>query len=372
VGLEGELRIGLRVRDGRIDRIGIHSTRPDVARSLLQGRTRAEAVAAVPQLFSICAHSQAAAAALACAAAAGEAVNANRLANDAASVCAEMVRETAWRTLLEAPREIGEAPGDEAIAAARASLTFHCAAPLGSHPGDVAHTIALAAFGVGADEWLALGTLRELDRWAAAGHTATARFIRKVRDDDAAAGRRRAVGDAADPALLEGQHHAAWIGELAAACAADPEFARLPSWRGAPAETGAFARLQSDPLIAEFSGESASRVPARFVARLRELALLLAGRSVPAIGAQTLPTGGIAWVENARGLLIHQVQLDQDRVRSYRIVAPTEWNFHPGGALASALLGVAATDLDAVQRHAMRVVNSLDPCVACQVEFDHA
>ena len=113
-------------------------------------------------------------------------------------------------------------------------------------------------------------------------------------------------------------------------------------------------------------------MPARFVARLRELALLLAGRSVPAIGAQTLPTGGIAWVENARGLLIHQVQLDQDRVRSYRIVAPTEWNFHPGGALASALLGVAATDLDAVQRHAMRVVNSLDPCVACQVEFDHA
>ena len=369
MGLEGDLRVGLRIRDGQIDRIGIHSTRPDVARSLLQGRTRAEAVAAVPQLFSICAHSQAAAAALACAAAAGEAASADRLASDAASVCAEMVREYAWRTLLEAPREIGEAPGDDAIAAARTSLSFHCAAPTGPHPGDVAHTIALAAFGVSADEWLALGTLHELDRWAAAGHTATARFIRKLRDDDAATGR----PGASDPALLEGEHHAAWIGELAQACAADPEFARLPNWRGAPAETGALARLQSDPLMAALCSESASRVPARFVARLRELALLLAGRSVPAIGAQTLPAGGgIAWVENARGLLMHQVQLDGNRVRSYCIVAPTEWNFHPGGALASALLGTAATDLDAVQRHATRVVNSLDPCVACHVEFDHA
>jgi uptake hydrogenase large subunit len=373
MGLEGELRIGLRVRDARIERIGITSTRPDVARSLLQGRTRAEAVAAVPQLFSICAHSQAAAATLACAAAAGEAASDDRLANDAASVCAEMVREYAWRTLLEAPREIGETPGDDAIAAARASLTFHCAAPVGPHTGDVAHTIALAAFGVGADEWLALGTLRELDRWAAAGHTATARFIRKLRDDDAAAGRHGAGGNAGDPALLEGRHHAAWIGELAEACAADPEFARLPSWRGAPAETGALARLQSDSLIAEFSSESASRVPARFVARLRELSLLLAGRSTALVGARTLPSGsGIAWVENARGLLIHLVQLDQGRVRSYRIVAPTEWNFHPGGALASALLGTAAADLDAVQHRAALVVNSLDPCVDCRVEFDHA
>jgi len=373
MGLEGELRIGLRVRDARIERIGITSTRPDVARSLLQGRTHAEAVAAVPQLFSICSHSQAAASALACAAAAGEEASADRLANDAASVCAEMVREYAWRTLLEAPQEIDEAPGDDAIAAARASLAFHCAAPGGPRTGDVAHTIALAAFGVGADEWLALGSLRELDRWADAGQTASARFIRKVRGDDAAAGGRGPDDRVDDPALLNGQHHAAWIGELSAACDADPEFARLPTWRGAPAETGALARRQSDPLIGELIGGSSSRVPARFVARLRELALLLAGRSAAVVGAKTLPSGGgIAWVENARGLLIHQVHLDQDRVRSYRIVAPTEWNFHPGGALASALLGTAAADLDAVKHRAALVVSSLDPCVECHVEFDHA
>ena len=58
-------------------------------------------------------------------------------------------------------------------------------------------------------------------------------------------------------------------------------------------------------------------MPARFVARLRELALLLAGRATAAVGAMALPAGGgVAWVENARGLLVHQVRLAQDRVRS--------------------------------------------------------
>ncbi len=373
MGLEGELRVGLRVRDARIERIGITSTRPDVARSLLQGRTRAEVVAAVPQLFSICAHSQAAASALACGAAAGKQAGAGRLASDAASVCAEMVREYAWRTLLDAPHDIGESPGDDAIAAARASLTFHSTTDVGPRTGDVAETIALAAFGASADEWLALRTLAEFDHWADTGRTATARFLRKVRDDDAATSRREPGGALDDPALLEGQRHAAWIGEIAAACDGDPEFARLPNWHGAPAETGALARLRSDPLIGELIGRSTTRVPARFVARLREFALLLAGRAIPVVGARTLPDGGgVAWVENARGLLIHQVHLDQEQVRSYVIVAPTEWNFHPAGALASALLGTAATDLDAVQRRATQLVNSLDPCVACHVEFDHA
>jgi len=372
VNLEGELRVGLRVRDGRIDRVGVTSTRPDVARSLLQGRTRAEAVAVVPQLFSICAHSQAAASALACAAAAGEPAGAERLVDDAASVCAEMVREYAWRALLDAPHEIGEAPADDAVAAARAALAFHAATAVNPRSSDVADTVALAAFGSGADEWLAL-RLRDLDHWADAGRTATARFVRDVRDDDAAQRDRRPDNDAQDPALLERDGHATWIGELAAAGDADPEFPRLPSWRGAPAETGALARLRSDPLIGELLVRSTTRVPARFIARLRELALLLAGRTLPVVGAQVLPDGGgIAWVENARGLLTHQVRLDEGRVRSWRIVAPTEWNFHPGGALASALLGSIAADLGAVKRRATRVVQSLDACVACHVEFDHA
>ena len=173
--------------------------------------------------------------------------------------------------------------------------------------------------------------------------------------------------------LLDREHQAAWLAELSAACDADPEFARHPTWRSSPAETGALARLQTDPLIAELMCASASRVTVRLVARLREFALLLEGRAPEQVGTLALRAGGgVGWVENARGLLIHFVKLDRDRAARYCIVAPTEWNFHPDGAFASALLGAPADDLATVTRRATRLVHSLDPCVACSVEFDDA
>ncbi len=363
MALEGALRVGLRVIDGRIARVRISSTRPDVAGSLLKGRTRAEVVAAAPLLFSICSRSQAAAAELACAAAAGEEPSAEALARCSAAVAAETVRECAWRTLLDWPRWLGEQAGEDAVAAARASLAFRF------DDGRGRSAIALAAFGCPADEWLALHSAAELDRWASAGQTASARFIRQVRAEEAAA---EGPGRPA-VRLLGGVPDAAWMVELCEASAADPGFARQPAWRGQPAETGALARQQADPLLGELTRGSASRAAARFVARLRELAWLLAGRAPAAAGVAALPSGGgAAWVENARGLLIHQVRLEAGRVGSYRIVAPTEWNFHPDGALAAALADTPAGDPGAAQRRATRLVHSLDPCVACRIEFDDA
>jgi hypothetical protein len=365
VALEGELRIGLRVGAGRIEGIRITSSRPDVARSLLQGRSRAEVRAAVPLLFSICGRSQAAASELACAAAAGEDVSAQTLQRCRVAVAAETVREGAWRTLLDWPQWIDEKPTPEAIAAARGSLTL----PSGAAGEAGGRSIAIAAFGVPAEDWLARDSRADLDRWIDAGPTAAARFIRRVRD--AAVEGQSPIGRR-DVPLLDTSDPAAWIGQIAHATDADPLFARHPTWRGAPAETGALARLQSDPLVAELSS-APSRTEARFVARLRELALLLAGRASAAVGAVALPSGGgIAWVENARGLLIHRVRLDQGGVHHYGIVAPTEWNFHPAGALVSALTGAPAADRGDVKQRTTQLVHSLDPCVACRVEFDDA
>jgi hypothetical protein len=290
------------------------------------------------------------------------------LARCSAAVSAEIVRECAWRTLLDWPKWIGEAPADEAIAAARALLTFGSGAP--AEPGTGA--MARAVFGSSAQEWLARSSLPELDDWIDSGPTAAARFVRRVRDDDAAIAAPH-PGATQQPPLLEREDDAAWIGELSDALDADPEFTRHPTWHGAPAETGALARRQGDPLIVDLAQRSATRIPARFVARLRELAALLIGADAAAVGGMTLAAGsGIAWVENARGLLVHQVRLEQGSAQRYRIVAPTEWNFHPKGALRSALLGAIAQDLTVVKQWTNRWVHSLDPCVACHVEFDDA
>jgi len=364
MSLEGALHIGLRLHGGRIAGVRVRSTRPDVARALLGGRTRAEVTATVPQLFAICTRSQSVACDLACAAAAGEALASEHLQRCAAAVATEQVREGAWRTLLAWPQAIDEAATPDAVAAARLARHFDS-----ESNGDA---IARAAFGCSAGDWLAMQHLPDLDRWIDAGATAAARFVREVRDDDAARERTEPIGPAATSWLAAADDCAA-LASLSTACDDDPAFARHPLWRGIPAETGALARQRDVPLIAALLARSHSRVPARFVARLRELALWLDGRGEPQLGAQALPGGGgIGWVENARGLLAHCVRLSGERASAYALIAPTDWNFHPAGALVQGLAGAAVADAQAARRLAARVADSLDPCVTYRVEVDDA
>ena len=89
-------------------------------------------------------------------------------------------------------------------------------------------------------------------------------------------------------------------------------------------------------------------------------------------GALALGEGeGLAWCEMARGLLVHRVRLHDDGrgepcVAEYDVLAPTEWNFHPHGAVAQAL----AMDLD--ERAARVLAAAFDPCVSVRVERSSA
>jgi hypothetical protein len=364
VSLEGALQVRLHLEARHIRQAEIVSTRPDVAQRLLQGRRRADVQAAVPLLFSICGRSQATCAALACAAAAGEPGSTLAMAHARRSVAAEMLREVAWLSLLQWPQRLGETPSAEAVAAARLSLTMPLSAP------DASRAIAMAAFGMPADEWLVMEEVADLQAWAKAGRTATARFIAQALQ--AAADTKTTL---ARHALLPAQLDDRAAASLARALDEDPEFARQPHWQGAAAETGALARHQHQPLLRALMAHDTTRTTARLVARLREMALLLLDKHTVSLGALPRPAGSaVAWVENARGLLLHQVQLDDrgQQVLSYRIVAPTEWNFRPDGPLALALRDAPVADPSAAQALATRLVHSLDPCVACHVEIAHA
>ncbi len=118
-------------------------------------------------------------------------------------------------------------------------------------------------------------------------------------------------------------------------------------------------------------------VAARLAARVADVARTvdaLAGGSTPArLDAWSTASGsGVAVVETARGLLLHCAEIRDERVTGYGIVAPTEWNFQPGGPLERSLVGLDARDADALQRDCALVVQSLDPCVACSVEVSDA
>jgi len=150
--------------------------------------------------------------------------------------------------------------------------------------------------------------------------------------------------------------------QLAGHLACDPRFAQWPHWRGLACENGPWTR-----------GRHAGRArPAtawsRLAARWIELVELAAapGEVLLAQGALPLAPGeAIAWCEMARGLLFHWIRLDAGgRVRDLRVLAPTEWNFHPAGTLARALQALEPGDAAA----AALLAAAFDACVPCSVE----
>jgi Ni,Fe-hydrogenase I large subunit len=160
----------------------------------------------------------------------------------------------------------------------------------------------------------------------------------------------------------------AGLRQLGRALAQDADFAQYPTWLGQAAETGAWTRLRHRRQQTAHSAWT--RMSARW---LELLELAAADPEVAAQDGSTLLVSGalhlaegqaLAWCEMARGLLLHWVQLDADgAVQDYRVLAPTEWNFHPGGALAQA---VAALPADAVTT-ARTLAAAYDPCVLCTV-----
>jgi len=165
-----------------------------------------------------------------------------------------------------------------------------------------------------------------------------------------------------DPALQRCQ----WL-ELVAQMQHDPDFCQYPSWRGQCAENGPWTRLRH----ASASGELTltSRVASRWI-ELLELAQAtpetLAHAGTPLASGVHITGAGqaLAWCEMARGLLLHWAHCDtQGRVLDYKVVAPTEWNFHPQGALARVLTALSPAD-GATAQH---LAAAFDPCVACTV-----
>ncbi len=346
MNLEGELVVTLAWDGQRVRRTGIRSTRPHVAARVLAGRSAADAAATVPLLFSVCGGAQRAAAACALAGA-GAAGFAAGSPSRAAGVLVEALQEGFWHLLIGWPNAVGGDPDVTAVAVARHLIATSIVAADGTDllPDAAAMRVLAAALGGVAQRSLfalppaafaALPDVAALADWAARGATVPARILQSL------------LGEPPSPAagamqLLPPLDADRVRQVLVPAMRDDPAFARAPTWAGAPAETGALARVHTHPLVAacvrEYGHAPATRLVARMVDLARSLGEL-AGDPPPAAATPrarsvALAAGdGLGVVETARGLLLHRVLLDGERVVDYQIVAPTEWNFHRDGALA--------------------------------------
>ncbi len=365
--LAGELAILVEVRDQRVAAVAIESTRPQVADKLLAHRSADEAIALVPRVFTICGRSQAIAAQLAVEAARGEAMTAAARAARTRAIEAEMAHEYLWRALMDWPKATGGLAQRDAFARARDALARDDV-PVAEAIAAVVEREVLAGESAA---WYEGAHVPAFEIWIARAATPAARMLGLVQRDGP---RHGAPPDARAVPLLppfEGVVASRVLGALDA----DDGFERAPALDGKPCETGSAARLVQHPLVAALAEAYGRSVLTRLAARVTELARLAAGHAAPRalLGSRTLAAGrGLGWVETARGLLLHGVDLAHDEVTRYRIVAPTEWNFHPRGALPAGLVGVRAPSERELKRRAEWLVQALDPCVTYRLEIVHA
>ncbi len=314
----GKVRIVLGCAGGRINEVSVSCDRPEVAQ-LLRGKPAAEAVALVPLVFAVCGKAQGQAAAMALAAARGVETS-PRLD---ATVEAEVLREHLWRLLLDLPPLLGLEPRRELFATAARAVAAGEREALADALGDPFWNELLSA-------------LAEQDE-----------------PED--------TGGLLLPVMAAAHSVTIWP-------RLSHEMSRAPRWENEPAETGAYARWQGQ------NPAGAPPLAARWHARSAEVwSWAMGGTKVGAGGtasaAAVAPGVGRALVETARGLLMHEIALDRDRVADYVIVAPTEWNFHRHGALHDWLHGRSCTDRMATRRFVASAVAALDPCVRWELEW---
>lgn len=154
-----------------------------------------------------------------------------------------------------------------------------------------------------------------------------------------------------------------------AALAADTDFIRAPHLAGRIPETGPAARCFVS------AGVPDAAAAARMT-EIRDAAALLLGSghgvaedwiTASSAGLNT----GYAAVESPRGRLYYRLVLgDDETLRDARVLAPTEWNFHPEGPLVRTLTGFRAGP-DPVASISRRAA-AFDPCVALRVTIECA
>lgn len=329
---EGKLTIDLGAN------VRIRSNRTASVAALMVGRETGEALALLPVVFSLCAHAHVAAARMAM----GEA------AQDGQSylVLAENAREHLLRIMLgwkgEGPALMPPAPVMALVPDMGKAIENHTI----SHVAD-----GLCAY----LETHVLGCAPELflhvdfADWLTKTDTPAAAYLRMV-----SAKNWQGLGRVA-PAYLPDLPAA----DLALRLQQDG-YCLHPDWLGEPCETGPLARQKDIPLIATLTREFGAGLLARLVARLVELAQIPAQMrqvEMPAsASASVLAQAGMGVVETARGRLVHMSEVRDGTIQAYKILAPTEWNFHPQGVAAQALSGLNTTE-------ARAVIEAIDPCV---------
>lgn len=353
----------------------IESSRPDAAARLAPGRLASELPTLLGNVFTLCSHAHRFTARRAVASALGQ-VDATS-ADDIRALQLATLRDQVLRIAHDWPTQLPTHSPDQSE---QLDPMLHLrACPLWRQ--DLSAIDQLAALpqwlehhwlGMPAADWLARHQA-DPEGWAARWcETSTSPVARLLHSQRAASQRLLTPARPLD-VLSDSSTH---MPMLARQMADVEGFCARPQWQGRVPDTGPWTR-RADPATLP-----AHNAWMRFVSRLIDVLHLSGphGAAWLSHGALPLHAGeGVAWTEMARGLLVHWVRLDPPlagvsgassasidtaRVAACRVLAPTEWNFHPRGVLAQSLAALAGPTR---RFDARRLALAFDPCVAFDV-----
>lgn len=360
----GAIRIDVTVSRGQVCAVELTGSRPQGLSRMFVGRRPEDAPVLAGQLFSLCGFSQSIAARLAVLRAAGLAMDTDERRTAAAGLLAERAFETLRALVLHWPSprvtSLAATAGVYLREALAASQKIIAEARAGSRSfGDLALPPArleraATALGIPLQGSIpATGTLCA----AILDETRQERIFRRRRPDS--------LTSRDDEEVLN--HLVRETG-----------YAALPYLTGRVAETGAYARLCASAVPDE------PYLAARLLARLEDVRLCLdlqlaiaEGEDIdlaPLTGDGTCPNaGGYGVVECARGRLYHQAEIgDNGLIGAYRILAPTEWNFHPAGPFVETLLSCRIGEGESGHKAVSQLAALFDPCVAFEINMCEA
>ncbi|MDR0771443.1 MAG: hypothetical protein LBE75_09695 [Burkholderiales bacterium] len=375
------LTLMLTVDGERVRALDVRLPRFD-ATALLRQRPASEAVTLLPLVFSICAQAQAAAAAGAISAARDKPLPPARVAAHTLAVQIESVQESLRSLCLGLPEALlsqqtvqGAALTADFARAWRGGTAFLARLQKALRDEADDTTAALAALHQEAK------TVAQTWDAFCARHVYGTSVLLWQGEDGAA--------DEALPVMRRFRQMSEEVPALGRMALSPLPLAMFRagklSWQALvemPYDASGWWRVQQDARMAAVKARFGNSVAARWRARLVDVAKTLAGlldmektattvekeETRPWIRAYSLDDGdGIAEVECARGVLVHRAQLAEQSVAAYEVGAPTDWNLHRHGALAT-LFDLPATDIDRLRTHATWLVQVLDPCVVFELE----
>lgn len=389
MGIEGSLAIALQTDSRRVIQVSIHSNRPVHASRVFHGKSVADTLTMIPMLFSICGTAQACAGVRACEQALGIESSAPVELIRNALVNMETLREHLWRILLDWPIFLGELPQKSAMTGLlKQQNDYRQLITGGNNPfllqqkisccdldklQHIVHKISglleQSVFAMPPIQWLEINSIEKLRQWFDSDRTLATRMLHFVRQQQLNETGRCQVDTIA---LLDTQQLYKELG--------NNDFIRQPQWHGSCRETSSLTRIES-PLLDELRHQSGNGLLVRLVARLTEMAQLsksiLMDRGDAAVSYIKLDNNklisghGIGEVPAARGHLLHHVHIENEQIRQYQILAPTEWNFHPQGVVARSLATLQG-DQAQIERQARLLINAIDPCVGFELSISDA